>query len=83
MTVLEFLNACQDRLAPNGEITVRASVNLFCCRKEMCPKCSDDPAKCCTPNNATQANFISMTKEMREAGDKLTVPWKTLGLDNW
>ena len=29
MTVLEFLNACQDRLAPGGEITVRASLNTF------------------------------------------------------
>jgi hypothetical protein len=84
MTVLEFLNACQSRLAAGGEITVRASLDQFCCPAgSKCPHCDVDPEGCCNPTAESADAFLATTKQIYEEGQKLHVPWHTLGIDKW
>lgn len=84
MTVREFLNAAQDRLAPGGDITVRASLNEWCCGK---PICHAGPGGCPgaagpVPNGGL-AKFLNTTAQLFNVGKQLKVPFKTIGLDNW
>jgi|EP01046_Picozoa_sp_COSAG06_P019440 hypothetical protein len=83
MTVREFLDGCQARLAPGGEITVRASLNQFCCGRIMCPHCNVDPSSCCSPTPETTKAFLATTQELFNAGQELRTPWTTVGIDNW
>ena len=83
MTVRDFLDACQQRLAPGGQITARISLNHFCCGRSMCPHCDTEPTNCCRPNATTTASFLAIAHDMLAAGATLAVPWTTLGIDNW
>ncbi len=84
MTVKEFLNAAQARLAPGGEITVRASLNEWCCGK---PICHPGPGGCPGADgpvpNGGFAKFLETTAQLWKVGQQLNVPFKTIGLDNW
>eukprot|EP01047_Picozoa_sp_COSAG01_P001363 COSAG01_NODE_30_length_36127_cov_41.433234_37_plen_1982_part_00 len=84
MTVKQFLNAAQDRLAPGGDITVRASLNEWCCGK---PICHAGPGGCPgaagpVPNGGLE-KFLNTTAQLYNVGKQLKVPFKTIGLDNW
>lgn len=84
MTVLQFLNAAQDRLAPGGEITVRASLNEWCCGKPICPR---GPGGCPGASGPTPhgglAAFLNTTANLWAVGQALRTPFRTIGLDNW
>ena len=84
MNVLQFLNAAQERLAPGGEITVRASLNEWCCGKPICPR---GPGGCPGASrpipNGGLAAFLNTTQNLWSVGQALLQPFRTVGLDNW
>ena len=84
MNVLQFLNAAQERLAPGGEITVRASLNEWCCGKPICPR---GPGGCPGASgpipNGGLAAFLNTTQNLWAVGQALKQPFRTIGLDNW
>ena len=83
ISVREFLDASQARLAPGGEITVRASLNEWCCGSALCPHCNVDPEHCCNPTPNSTENFLATTQQTFTAGAQLKVPFTTVGIDNW
>ena len=84
MNVLQFLNAAQDRLAPGGEITVRADLNEWCCGKPICPR---GPGGCPGASgsiaNGGLPAFLNTTANLWAVGQALNKPFRTIGLDNW
>lgn len=84
MNVHQFLNAAQERLAPGGEITVRASLNEWCCGKPICPReLGGCPGASAPVPNGGLAAFLNTTANLWAVGQALKKPFRTIGLDNW